>query len=326
MAKKRYGACLPIFGSCADRFCLSGYGGGAKTLEGMFDLAATVEGLKGIELIGNWHINDNNMLQIKKMLKDRNLEVSMVTPDLWTQAKWGKGSFTSKDARTRKEAILEVKKSMDWASELGCAYVDVWLGQDGYDYCFQADYVEAWKQILDSVEECASHRNDVKVLIEYKAKEPRTHIFIPRAADLKLLLQELDSDNVGAILDFGHALSGGENPAESVALLNSGKNKWLDYIHLNDNFRLWDDDMMFGSVHLIESLEFLYWLERTGYNGWYTLDIFPYREDGVKAARESIAWVEKISELLKKIGYGKIEQIIKKGDATEASKMIREGL
>ena len=71
-------------------------------LEEMFDLAATVEGLQGIELVGNWHINDDNADQIKKILKDRNLSASMVTPDLWTQEKWGKGSFTSRDPAIRR--------------------------------------------------------------------------------------------------------------------------------------------------------------------------------------------------------------------------------
>jgi sugar phosphate isomerase/epimerase len=324
--RKRYGACLPTFGSCADRYCLSGYGGGGTTLEEMFDLAATVEGLQGIELVGNWHINDDNADQIKKILKDRNLSASMVTPDLWTQEKWGRGSFTSRDPAIRKASVKEVTKSMDWAASLGCSYVDVWPGQDGYDYCFQSDYLEDKKRLADGIRECAGYRDDVKVLIEYKPKEPRTHLYVARAADLMLLLDEIGSDNVGALLDIGHSLPGGENPAEAVALLNSRTKTRLDYVHLNDNWRMWDDDMMFGSVHIIESLEFLYWLERTGYDGWYTLDIFPYREDGVKAARESIGWVEALLDLLKKIGFSRIEEVIRGGDATEASRMIRESL
>lgn len=323
---KKYGACLPVFGSCADRFCVSGYGGGADTLEGMFDLAATVEGLKGIELIGNWHINSENMLKIKGILQDKNLQVSMVTPDLWTQAKWKRGSFAAPDAQTRKSAVAEVKKTMDWAAELGCPYVDVWLGQDGYDYCFQADFEAAWENIVASVRECASYRRDVKILIEYKAKEPRAHIFIARAANVKLLVQEVGCENVGALLDVGHSLSANENVAEAIALLNTGKDKMLDYVHFNDNWRTWDDDMMFGSVHLVESLELLYWLERTGYSGWYTLDIFPYREDGVKAAQESIAWIEGLLQVLEKIGYNRIDEVIQKADAIEVSRMMREVL
>ena len=61
----------------------------------MLDLAATVPGLKGIELVGNWHINDENMESMKKAVKNRGLEICMLTPDLWTQAKWGRGSMAA---------------------------------------------------------------------------------------------------------------------------------------------------------------------------------------------------------------------------------------
>ena len=33
-----FGACLPTFGNCADRYCLSGYGGGGKNMQEMLDL------------------------------------------------------------------------------------------------------------------------------------------------------------------------------------------------------------------------------------------------------------------------------------------------
>ena len=84
--------------------------------------------------------------------------------------------------------------------------------------------------------------------------------------------------------------------------------------------------MTFGSIHTIESLELVYWLDRIGYNGWYALDIFPYREDGIKAANESIKWIQGMCRLLDTIGRDKIAGIISQGDAMEASKMIREAL
>lgn len=140
IANHLFGACLPTFGNCADRYCLSGYGGGGSTLEEMLDLATQVEGLDGLELVGNWHVNDGNIHQLATMLHDRGLKVSMLVPDLWTQAKWGKGSLAAVDAKIRHAAVDEVKKVMDWAAELACPYIDVWPGQDGFDYCFQADY------------------------------------------------------------------------------------------------------------------------------------------------------------------------------------------
>ena len=43
--------------------------------------------------------------------------------------------------------------------------------------------------------------------------------------------------------------------------------------------------MMVGTVNLVEYLELAYWLKRVNYKGWLTLDIFPYREDGVPRRR-----------------------------------------
>ncbi len=324
MSDYKFGACLPTFASCADRYCLSGYGGGASTVEGMLDLATKVKGLKGIELVGNWHINDKNMDKMKKAVKDRGLEICMLTPDLWTQAKWKNGSLTSIDPKTRRAAIAEVKKVMDWAQEAGCRYVDVWPGQDGYDYYFQADYQKTWEWMVEGMRECADHRKDVEVLIEYKMKEPRTHIFINTVGKTLLLINEVGRENVGCLLDTGHASMGGENVAESIALLNMPNYSKLSYMHFNDNWHTWDDDMMAGSVHTFELLETLYWLKRTNYNGWLTLDIFPYREDGVQAATESIQWIKGLLDKINQIGMDYIGEIISKNDAIESSSMLRK--
>jgi xylose isomerase len=84
--------------------------------------------------------------------------------------------------------------------------------------------------------------------------------------------------------------------------------------------------MTVGSVHTIEMLELLYWLDRIGYDGWYALDIFPYRENGLQAATESIRWIEGLRGLLDKMGRDQIAQVIEGGDAMEASAMIREAM
>jgi xylose isomerase len=322
IANHPFGACLPTFGNCADRYCLSGYGGGGTTVEEMLDLSLQVDGLDGLELVGNWHVNDENIRDVAGMFEDRGRTICMLVPDLWTQAKWGKGSLAAPDAATRAAAVDEVRKVMDWAAELGCPYVDVWPGQDGFDYCFQADYVEAWKWLREGLVACASHSDEVRVLVEYKLKEPRTHCFVNSAAKVLLLLQGLDE--VGVLLDIGHALAAGENVAEAAALLSDhGK---LDYLHLNDNYRSWDDDMMVGAVHLVEYLELVYWLRRLDYSGWLTLDIFPYREDGVRAATECREWMEALFRAVDRVGMDAIAEVIREADACSASRVARRAL
>ena len=322
LANHKFGACLPTFGSCADRYCLSGYGGGGSTMEEMLDLALKVEGLDGLELVGNWHVNDENIKDVAKKFSERKLAISMLVPDLWTQAKWGKGSLAAPNAATRSAAKDEVKKVMDWAAELDCPYIDVWPGQDGFDYCFQADYIEAWKWLGDGLAECADHNDKVRILVEYKPKEPRTHCFVDHVGTTLMLLKDLDK--VGVLLDWGHAFQGGENVAQAAALLSAhGK---LDYLHLNDNYRSWDDDMMVGALHLVEYLELVYWLKRVDYRGWITLDIFPYREDGVPAATECREWIEGFFRAVDRVGMDALTQAIKEADATKSSKLVRQAL
>ena len=95
---------------------------------------------------------------------------------------------------------------------------------------------------------------------------------------------------------------------------------------LNDNYRMWDDDMIAGSIHTIEYLEFLYWMRKTNFAGWYSLDIFPYREDGINATQESINWVNSLDRIIDKIGMDEIGQIIALDDTNAALAMVRKAL
>ena len=320
----RFSANINTFNAGADRYVLSGYGDRYPTDE-LIRMATQVEGLTGVELVGLWHVNDDNVEQIRRQVADAGLEVTCVTPDIWASSKWGRGSFTSNDAQIRKEAIQEVKKSMEWARQLNCEVIDLWFGQDGYDYPLQADYPAAWDRIIDGTAECAEHMPEVKLVIEYKPKEPRTHCFISTVGKTLLLIEKVNKPNVGAMIDVGHTLMAYEDAAESAALLQYFGRR-LFYMHFNDNWRLWDDDMTVGSVHTIEMLELIYWLDRMDYAGWYALDIFPYREDGIRAATESIRWIQGLHGLLDRIGRDQIGQVVACGDAMAASALIREAL
>ncbi len=318
----RFSANINTFNAGADRYVLSGYGERYPTDE-LIKMATRVEGLTGVELVGMWHVNDNNMEQIRRQVADAGLVVTCVTPDIWASSKWGRGSFASNDPKIRQAAILEVKRSMEWARQLECEVIDLWFGQDGYDYPFQGNFLAAWDQIIGGVIECAEHVPEVKIVLEYKPKEPRTHCYIATVGKTLLLVDKVNRPNVGAMIDVGHALMAYENMAESAALLQYFGNK-LFYMHFNDNWRLWDDDMTVGSVHTIEMLELLYWLDRMNYTGWYALDIFPYRENGMRAAQESIRWLQGLHHLLDKIGRERFAAVIASGDSMDASALLRE--
>jgi hypothetical protein len=84
--------------------------------------------------------------------------------------------------------------------------------------------------------------------------------------------------------------------------------------------------MTVASIHTIETLELLFWLDRVNYTGWYALDIFPYRENGIRAASESIRWIQGLHCVLDRIGRDRFEAVVANGDAMDVSALLREAL
>lgn len=324
MYKPHYSIILSNVGSCSDRFMSEGYSD-PFTVDELFDRVSSIEHVEGVELIGDTHISTQNINQIKDNLSRTGLKAVSIIPNHSLSRKWGKGSFSSKDQIIRKDAIAHTKEMMDIASEIGCEIVSIWPGQDGYDYYFQADYIEERLWLEEGIKECCKHRKDIKVSIEYKIKEPRNRSYLSTVSNTLLMINEIDEENCGVTIDFGHALEAYENPAESVALLKRHGDK-LFHIHMNDNYTLWDDDMITGSVHTIQYIEFFYWLKRTDYKGWISIDQYPYREDGKEAATESMMWLAALNKVMEKMNTSEVENVIKKGNASEACKMIRKYL
>lgn len=318
----RYSVILSNVGSSADRFLISGYDRPYSIPE-LFARVKQIPQVTGVELIGSWHVTENNVQELKRHLDESGLQLVSIIPDHFGRMKWKNGSFAAKDAEIRRQAVAHTKEMIDAAVELGGDLISLWPGQDGYDYMFQADYIQERDWFAAGVREASAYRADVKISLEYKIKEPRTHSYLSTVATSLLIVQETGADNVGVTIDFGHALNAYETPAESVALLKKYGDK-LFHVHMNDNFRHWDDDMIVGSIHTIETLEFFYWLKRTGYDGWLSIDQYPYREDSLAAVREGVNAMEAFAELVDRIPSGELEALIHGGQAPEITAYLRK--
>lgn len=321
--KRKYAAILGNLGNTCDRFLSSGYKDQPSKAE-MFRRAASIPNVTGIEFVGTWDINSANVAEMKQLLEEHGLQCVSIIPDHFSQKIWGNGSFTSRDPEIRRKAIETTKEMIDIAAEIKCPLINLWPGQDGYDYLFQGNYLQIHEWLIQGIQACADYRNDIKISLEYKLKEPRTHCYLARAADTLLLAKHIDRENVGVTIDFGHALMAYENVAESAAMLaREGK---LFHLHFNDNYRYWDDDMIVGSIHTVEYIELLYWLRKINYDGWYSMDLYPYREDAKEAISESIQWLKALDDCIDRYGFNKLTELIEQGSATEITREIRKML
>jgi xylose isomerase len=320
--KPRYSVILGNLGNTCDRFLPTGYKDKIPKEE-MIRQAAEIPGIEGLELVGTWDITKENVKVMKRLLRDHGLKCVSIIPDLFSQKRWGSGSFSAKNASIRRQALDESRIVSELASEMGCGLINLWLGQDGYDYPIQSHYQRERQWLVDGLCKLASEFPKLRYALEYKLKEPRTHSFQARAGDTLLMAMETELPNVGVCIDVGHSLMASENVAEAAVLLQHYSRK-LFHMHFNDNYRTWDDDMIVGSLHFVEYLELLFWLKETGYEGWYSMDQYPYRENGAAAVRESVLFLQGVERLLTASNCAAIRKLIAEGDATATAAFVRE--
>jgi len=310
-------AATTSFGSCADRFVKGGYKQPydfAKQLE----MLSEVEGITGVALDFPTQYEDPH--EVRRLLDDLGLDLGMTEIDMYSTAKWQYGSLSATDDSLRREAIELVKRGIDAAIAAQGFDVQLWLGQDGYEYPFQSNLGDSWARLLDAIEEVVNYRPEMKISIEYKIKEPRARCFIATVGDVLFICERIGQPNVGMTLDVGHSLMAQENPAESaVRAMQSGR---LFHLHLNDNYRDWDHDMILGTVNLWDMLELFYWLEKMEFDGYYGIDIYPYREDGTKALTRTVQSIYRLRDIARRLIDTEIEQLQKSNDVIEVIDLL----
>ena len=318
----RFGAGLWHFASYVDRYAVDGYGDPKGTLE-QIELAGQVGELSVVDLTYPFAPADLDVATVARALEAQGLGAIALTPEIYTR-QWAKGGFTNPDPATRQAAIDLVARACEAGRELGVDYIKLWPGQDGYDYPFQADYPTLWKLSVDAVRELATGFPDLRFVIEYKPREPRNRMVFSSVARTLLAIEDTGCDNVGVLLDFGHSLFGGETPAEAAQMaMARGR---LFAIDVNDNFRGWDDDMVVGSVHLLETFEFFFALADAGWEGVWQLDQFPFREDSVQAAKDGIATMKAFHRALHLLDRDALREAQERQDALAAQRIAKKAL
>ncbi|NLX69754.1 MAG: sugar phosphate isomerase/epimerase [Clostridiales bacterium] len=286
------------YGMCTERYVSSGYKP-FLTFKDRIEKLKELKECSGVEINYPNDINEDNYNEILDIIHKAGLVVSVINVELVCEPQWKHGSFSSFDDRMRELAISRTKKAMDIAAICGSDTVNLWLGLDGFDYILEADYTRAWRNLVEGIRECARYREDIKLALEYKLSEPNMKCYINSAGKALALSLLTECSNVGVTLDFGHAINANENPAESAAMLMA-ENR-LFHVHVNDNYGVADDDMPAGTVHWPQFIEFIYWLNKMGYDKWISVDIYPYRDDAQHANQLTIDFLRYAEKLIQKL-------------------------
>lgn len=310
-------------GNRCDRFMSSGYKEDISGEEKIKGLAETGV-FTAVELCYDIDGCESDPKVVNELLKKYNLIASVVNAPVSDQKIFRFGSLTNTDPAIRAQAIQYCKDTIDFAEAVNCNMVNIWMGQDGFDYVFQTDYTRQWNLMVEAVRELCDYKPSMKIALEFKPREPRNRCVLDHAGTTLLLAKDVNRPNVGLTVDLGHVFQSQGNVAQVIEMCaNHGM---LYNLHVNDNYGSWDDDMILGSVRYTEYIELCYSLRKIKYDGWVSVDIFPFREPAFRAAEESIRNFKNFDAVIDKIGMDKIEACLNGTDATEGLRLIREAI
>lgn len=317
MSAWSFSVILGFLGKLNDRFSTYGQ---PRDLAAKFEIAAQIDGLKGLELVYPFDFADVNLT--RQLLQKHNLTCSTVNVNIKAEPKFHLGALTSKDPGIRAEAVTYLKTAMDISADMGTHMITCCPLSDGYDYAFETDYSKAWRWFIDGVGQAAAYRSDVRVSLEYKQSEPRHKVIIPNSGTTLAACLQVGLPNVGATMDMGHALYAGEGTAQAACLLAQAGRLFL--VHVNDNYRNWDWDMIPGSINTWDMVELMFYLGELDYHGWLTSDVAPFRLDPAKtfcATYNSLVWAEKVID---KIGRAELRKLLVSGDPIDALSLLQQ--
>jgi len=265
----------------------------------MIERASTVKGLTHLDLNYPQHIT-TDIRSLRQRIEDVGLAVNGMQMR-WDAPEFKIGAFTNPNPEMRRKAIELTKRGIDAGREFGSNLMTLWMGQDGFDYCFQADYKKIWEDAVSAVREVAEYAPDVDVSIEYKPNEPRAYSIFPNVTTCLIAVEEAGCPNLGITLDFAHVLYANEIPAYAAAMV-SRRSRLLG-LDCNDGWGKRDDGLMVASVNPKATLEFLWQMQRDGYQGAYYFDTFPDASglDPVREAEANIATVKRLLKLCEKL-------------------------
>jgi xylose isomerase len=318
MSNYEFGAGIWMFQQFVDRYATDAYGPPVSTLEAI-ERAAAVGDIKVLDINYPFAGEDVTIAQVRETLQRTGLRAQAITPHLYMR-EFQLGSFTNPDPEVRRKAVDLGKQAIEVAHQLDAKYVKFWPGQDGFDYPFQVDYRQLWDYSIEGVRAVAQTDHGMQFAIEYKEKEPRTHMFFSSAARTLLAIEDMGVENVGIVFDLGHSFFAKETPADVLQLVS--KRGKLVSVELNDNWREWDDDMAVGSIHLLETLEFLSALRQIHWQGPLLLDQFPFREDPIRAAQASINTIRGMERVLDRLDLDALTAAQGRHDALEAQQIV----
>ena len=293
-------------GDFFDRFAPVGYHSDDSGFSNEFEAQcrrAKAAGIDAIEI--HQHVFEkelNGELDFEAMkraqhgfLPELGMEITACNINTWTNPRFRLGGACNPDPALRQEALEEILKAVEVCKILDIPIISVWPGSDGADYHFQIDYLESLEWFAEALVEAnkACLGAGIRLAIEPKPYEPRElYMIVPTAGSAILVASRVNQvcggDNCGITVDYGHQKMEATT-ASTACDLAAFAGVPIHKFDINDARQGRNDqDLIFGTVSIPESVEYLFTTFLRNYGGYYSQDQFTYRDDPTRSMERSM--------------------------------------
>ncbi|MBP8273475.1 MAG: TIM barrel protein [Acidobacteria bacterium] len=293
-------------GDFYDRFAPLGYHSDnadfGNTFEGQCrrTKAAGIDAIEIHQSVFEKTLNGDLDWQALERAKDGFLaELGMSIPacniNTWTNPIFRLGGPCNPDPALRRAALDEILKAVEISKALKIPVISVWPGSDGADYHFQIDYLQSLEWFTEALitvnKACIAA--GIKLAIEPKPYEPRElFMIVPTAASAILVAKKVNDacggNNCGLTIDYGHQKMEATT-ASTACDLAAFSGVAIHKFDINDARQGRNDqDLIFGTVSIPESVDYLFTTFLRDYRGFYSQDQFTYRDDPTRAMERSM--------------------------------------
>lgn len=246
-------------------------------------------GYEGIEIMADRphafppDLSPGDIRAVREILNAHHLEVSNINAFMLNAiGDVYHPSWIDADPAARKQRVEHTLACIDLASEWGAGTVSTEPGGPLCDGQCLEEGCKLFLQGLHEVEDRARKRN-VKVLIE-----PEPCLLIENSTQFLDLIKDLDPEVFGLNFDIGHFYCVSEDPAK---LIRSDLREYIRHFHLEDISETRKHLHLMLGDGAIDIPGVLSAIRQIGYDRFVTVELYPYEDRAIDAARASIEFL-----------------------------------
>jgi sugar phosphate isomerase/epimerase len=195
-------------------------------------------------------------------------------------------SFIEPDPEYRRVRIDHTRRALSLCAELGAPHITTEPGGPLAPGQSRQDAIDLFVEVLKPL---AQHAHDLGVLLLI---EPEPELLLETTDQYLEVAERVNAPSIGLNFDVGHAFCVKENLPVAIAKLA----KHIRHYHFEDIASTRVHHHLVPGTGAIDFVEVIQAIRQTGYDGWVTVELYPFIEDPDAAARAAYTLLRPLVE------------------------------